>query len=378
MSRKHGHECNDCHNAQLLQALHASLPPSPPPSSPPPLSMFGRPSGCIDQLTTVERAAIITLHGIGWTGRDIAQELHCSEQTVSLWLTRWNETRSLEDSERSGRPRCTTDEADQQIGLLSDQKTTSTPRDIQRELRLPVSLDTIDRRLTEIGLFGRVQEAEYDLSEFDLQRRLAFANEYKDRSEDWWADVMFSDETSFPLQYHPRIYVRRPPGMAHDPKYMRQEQRLEGKVSLWGCICAKGLGHAELYEGALNSVRHRDILRHNLISSFREFSPRGPWIFQQDNARFHTTPETISYLHGLGITWLEWPAWSPDLNPIENFWSELKARVYSRFPQTMEELEQFIREEWDATGLTYINKLCRSMPRRLQLLLENEGHKIAY
>jgi len=177
--------------------------------------MFGRPSGCIDQLTTVERAAIVTLHGVGWTVRAIAEELRCSEQTVSLWLTRWNETHSLEDSERSGRPRCTTDETDQQIGLLSDHKTTSTPRDIQRELRLPVSLDTIDRRLTEIGLFGRVQETEYALSEFDIQRRLAFANEYKDRSEDWWADVMFSDETSFPLQYHPRVYVRRPPGMAH-------------------------------------------------------------------------------------------------------------------------------------------------------------------
>jgi hypothetical protein len=44
----------------------------------------------------------------------------------------------------------------------------------------------------------------------------------------------------------------------------------------------------------------------------------------------------------------------------------------------MEELEQFIREEWDATDLTYIDKLRRSMPRRLQLLLENEGRKIAY
>jgi len=166
--------------------------------------------------------------------------------------------------------------------------------------------------------------------------------------------------------------------MAHDPKYMRQEQRLEGKVSLWGCICAKGLGHAELYEGALNSVRHRDILRHSLISSFKEFYPAGPWRFQQDNARFHTTPETITYLHGKGVTWFEWPAWSPDLNPIENFWSELKARVYARFPQTMEELEQFIREEWEATDLSYIDKLCRSMPRRLQLLLDNQGHKIHY
>jgi IS30 family transposase len=47
--------------------------------------MFGRPSGCIDQLTFVERAAIVTLHQVEWTGRDIARELRCSENTVSLW-----------------------------------------------------------------------------------------------------------------------------------------------------------------------------------------------------------------------------------------------------------------------------------------------------
>ncbi len=64
--------------------------------------MFGRPTGCIDQLTFVERAAIVTLHQVGWTGRDIAQKLQCSENTVSLWLKRWEETHSLEDAERSG------------------------------------------------------------------------------------------------------------------------------------------------------------------------------------------------------------------------------------------------------------------------------------
>jgi transposase len=71
--------------------------------------MLGRPSGCIDQLTLVERAAIVTLHGVGWTGRDIAQELHCEEHAVTRWVRRWEETRSLEDGERSGRPRCTSD-----------------------------------------------------------------------------------------------------------------------------------------------------------------------------------------------------------------------------------------------------------------------------
>jgi len=37
--------------------------------------------------------------------------------------------------------------------------------------------------------------------------------------------------------------------------------------------------------GSLDSTRHRDILRHSLVPSFRQFYPSGPWNFQQDNAR---------------------------------------------------------------------------------------------
>jgi transposase len=340
--------------------------------------MFGRPPGCLDQLTLVQRAAIVTLDKIGHTRSEVAQEIPCSLNTVGHWLRRWEEQRSLEDGERSGRPRCTTDDTDQKIGLLSDQQPTLTPKDIRRELQLPVSPHTISRRLDEVGLWGCVQETEHDLTEFDLQRRLAFANQYLHWTADQWARVFFSDETHFYLGHHGRTYVRRPVGKSHDPKYMRQEQQLHGKVSLWGCICAEGLGHAELYAGSLDSTRHRDILRHSLIKSFREFYPSGPWNFQQDNVRFHTTPETVTYLHEKGVTLIEWPPWSPDLNPIVNVWNVLKARVYARFPQTMEEMETIIREEWADVDLKFISRICRSMPRRLQLLLDNNGHKISY
>jgi transposase len=371
------HLCAEHDHARRYPSPAAAATPAPAAPSPPP-SLFGRPHGCIDQLTFVERAAIVTLHGVGWTGRDIAQKLHCDEHAVTRWVRRWQETHALEDGERSGRPRCTTDEVDQEIGLLSDQNPPSTPKDIRRVLQLPVSPHTISRRLDEIGLYGRVQETEYELTEFDIQRRLAFANQYLHWTEDQWARVFFSDETNFYLGHHGRTYVRRPVGASHDPKYMRQEQQLHGKVSLWGCICAEGLGHAELYAGSLDSTRHRDILRYSLIPTFKQFYPAGPWYFQQDNVRFHTTPDTVTYLHNKGVTLLEWPPWSPDLNPIENLWNVLKARVYARFPQTMEEMEQFIREEWEATDLNFISHICRSMPRRLQLLLDNHGHKISY
>lgn len=378
IQHKHGTICSQCH---IEKHRHPPSPPTPtpPPSLPhPPTTLFNRPEGCIDQLSEVERAAIITLHKVGWIGQDIAQVLHCSENTVSLWTNRWNDQHCLSDAERSGRPRCTTDDTDQEIGLLSDKKPTLLPKDIQREKKLSVSSHTISRRLDEIGLFGRVQEREYDLSEFDIQRRLAFANQYLHWTEDQWSHVFFSDECNFYLGQYGRSYVRRPIGQSHHPKYMQQVQQLNGKVSLWGCICTEGLGHAELYANSLDSTRHRDILRHSLIPTFKQFYPNGPWYFQQDNVRFHTTPDTITYLHNKGITLIEWSPWSPDLNPIENLWNVLKSRVYARFPQTMEEMEQFIREEWEATDLHFISHICRSMPRRLQLLLENAGHKISY
>ena len=80
-----------------------------------------------------------------------------------------------------------------------------------------------------------------------------------------------------------------------------------------------------------------------------------------------------------GVTHLdEWPPWSPDLNPIENLWNVLKARVYARYPQSLEELEAVIREEHAAMDLPFLARICRSMPRRLQLVIDYEGHKIPY
>ena len=101
---KHGSRCNACHHAaQRLESL-PPLPPSPPPALSPPASLFGRISGCTYQLTTVERAAIVTLHGVG-PDRDIAREPHCSENTVSLWLARWQGT---PPARRSGSVRLST------------------------------------------------------------------------------------------------------------------------------------------------------------------------------------------------------------------------------------------------------------------------------
>ena len=337
--------------------------------------MFGRPTGCIDQLTEVERSAIVALDKLGWRHKDIAQTLKCSENTVSLWVSRWREQHSVADADRSGRPRCTTDATDQDMMLYSDSHVNDVPKDIQRELELDCSARTIRRRLNEIDLHTCVQRAEHE----NVRARIAFAEGYSRWTEEDWSRVMFSDETHFYLGHHGREYVQRPPGAALDPKYTRKEnERLEGKVSLWGCICAGGLGHAELYDESFNARRYQSILQLNLVRSAHQFWPQGQWWFQQDNATQHKAETSREWFHNHGIDLIDWPAWSPDLNPIEELWNDLKRRVYGRHPKSMDELERFVTEEWAATDLNFIARICRNMPHRLQAVIANNGHKIPY
>src|SRR5947208_1191150 len=67
----------------------------------------------------------------------------------------------------------------------------TTPRRIKQQLGLDESISTIDRRLQEAGLFGRVSKHKRLFTENEKRKRLSFANGYKNWTKEQWEQVLF-------------------------------------------------------------------------------------------------------------------------------------------------------------------------------------------
>ena len=89
-------------------------------------------------------------------------------------------------------------------------------------------------------------------------------------------------------------------------------------------------------------------------------------LFQDDNCRPHRARIVDAYMQQEQMTRVDWPACSPDLNPIEHAWGQLGRAVHTRLnvDSTHAVLRRIMLEEWDRLPQNNIQRLIHSMRRR--------------
>ncbi|KAI4895868.1 hypothetical protein NFI96_007663, partial [Prochilodus magdalenae] len=158
--------------------------------------------------------------------------------------------------------------------------------------------------------------------------RLAFPREHQDWQIHHWRPVLFTDESRFTLSTcHRRDRVWRRCGERSAACNILQHDRFgSGSVMVWGGISLRHFLHV-LARGSLTVIRYRDEILRPLLRPYAGAVGPG-FLLMQDNARPHVAGVCQQFLQDGGIVAMDWPARSPDPNPIEHIWDIMSRSIH--------------------------------------------------
>ncbi len=211
------------------------------------------------------------------------------------------------------------------------------------------SRTTTHRRMQDMGFSCRIPCVKPLLNNRQRQKRLAWAKDKKDWTAAEWSKVMFSDESKFCISFGnqgPRVWRKR--GEAQNPRCLRSSVKFPQSVMVWGAMSSAGVGPLCFLRSMVNTAVYQEVLA------------------------------TSTWFKDHGIPVLNWPANSPDLNPIENLWGIVKRKMRYARPNNAEELKATIRATWALITPEQCHRLIDSMPRRIAAVIQAKGAPTKY
>ena len=304
----------------------------------------------IKEWSQAQRNLVIDLFKQGKTFRSINKATGMALGTISDLIKKYNMFGYVQNQPRFGAKRKTTSRIDRQIvKMVQKNRFLSAPKVsslLEKDFGLKVSSCTIRNRLKESGFKARVPRKKPFLSKIHRKRRLVFAKKYVNMPVSFWRKVLWTDESKFNLVKSDGAQkVWRKKGEAFTLSCIRGTVKFSGgNVMVWGSMAWNGTGKLEFIDGIMDSEVYVNILNKNLLASTKKLRLGKHFIFQQDNDPKHVSKKAKEFFIQKQIELLEWPAQSPDINPIEHLWAILDKKCGTQCLKRKEDLKIMLQE----------------------------------
>lgn len=317
---------------------------------------------------------------------------------VNFWIQRYQETGTVEDRPKSGRPHILS--ASQRAALVKAvQQEDSVPAAVavlKRKGTIPrhVSQKTARREL-KAELEYRAVIIEPKRTKQATKKRLRFSKQRQPVKR-----IVALDSTILNTAGSGR---RRKSWVRKGQRRVIQKVRKGQKLHVYGGITRYGptplvrvtgtTGLPKQYfkkgkEGVLvpyagvGAQEFQDTMRKQLVPKAERILRKhkaGKGMYLIDGAPAHTAKTTKNFLRSRNIQWLKnWPPNSPDLNPIENVWAWLKCHVYRKQSHNGAELWRRTKQQWKKLKPEMCAKYMRSFNKRKQICAQRKGGHTGY
>ena len=221
------------------------------------------------------------------------------------------------------------------------------------------------------------------LSQRHKIQRMAFCKKMEEMGEQFPRQIIFSDEKWFTLVPHPNKQNTRIWSPCQ-PNRMR-ECRVQGakKVMAWVGVVGNKVLPIHWFEEkkGVNGEAYLHLLVEDLWPAVKSTASRKSLYFMQDGASPHTTGQVMEFLNqkfqGRVISRkadFEWPAKSPDLNPLDYwFWGHCEAEVMRTQPLTLDDLKEEVESFARTVLADTVERSIMNVNKRIKMYKSEKG-----